>query len=58
MRNIIHYVENEFRTIDEKKFNTVDSLVLSQVTNFLYDDLVGSLYNLKPPIFFKDSLKA
>lgn len=58
MRNIIHYVENEVRTIDEKKFNTVDSLVLSQVTNFLYDDLVGSLYNLKPPIFFKDLLKA
>lgn len=58
MRNIIHYVENEFRTIDEKKFNTVDSLVLSQVTNFLYDDLVGSLYDLKPPIFFKDLLKA
>lgn len=58
MRNIIDYVENEFHTMNEKKFNTVDSLILSQVTNYLYDDLVGNLSNLKPPIYFKDLLKA
>lgn len=58
MRNIIDYVENEFYTFNEKKFNTVDSLILSQVTNFLYDDLVGDLYSLKPPVYFKDLLKA
>ncbi len=58
MKNIIHYVENEFSTLKQKKFNTVDSLILSQVTNFFYDDLVGSLDNKKPPIYFKDLLKA
>lgn len=58
MKNIIDYVENEFHTINEKKFNTVDSLVLSQVTNYFYDDLVGNLHNIKPPIYFKDLLKA
>lgn len=58
MRNIIDYVESEFHTMNEKKFNTVDSLILSQVTNYLYDDLVGNLSNLKPPIYFKDLLKA
>lgn len=58
MRNIIDYVENEFYTFNEKKFNTVDSLILSQVTNFLYDDLVGDLYSLKPPVYCKDLLKA
>lgn len=58
MRNIIDYVENEFHTLSEKKFNPVDSLVLSQVTNYFYDDLVGNLSSLKPPIYFKDLLKA
>lgn len=58
MRNIIDYVENELHTMNEKKFNTVDSLILSQVTNYLYDDLVGNLSNLKPHIYFKDLLKA
>lgn len=58
MRNIIDYVENEFHTLNEKKFNAVDSLILSQVANYIYDDLVGTLYNPKPPIYFKDLLKA
>lgn len=58
MKNIIAYVENEFHTMSEKKFNPVDSLILSQVTNYFYDDLVGNLCNLKPPIYFKDLLKA
>ena len=40
MRNIIDYVENEFHTINEKNFNPVDSLILSQVTNYFYDDIV------------------
>ena len=57
MRNIIDYVENELHTMNEKKFNTVDSLILSQVTNYLYDDLVGNLSNLKPHIYFKVSIE-
>ena len=32
MKNIIDYVENEFNNMNEKKFNSVDSLILSQVT--------------------------
>ena len=58
MGNIIDYVESEFHTMKEKKFNTVDSLILSQVTSYVYDDLVGSVYDLKPPVYFKDLLKA
>lgn len=58
MRNIIDYVENEFHTMNEKAFNAVDSLILSQVSSYLYDDLVGNLHNLKPTIYFKDLLKA
>lgn len=44
--------------MNEKKFNTVDSLILSQVTNYFYDDLVSNLSNTKPPVYFKDLLKA
>ena len=58
MKNIIDYVENEFNNMNEKKFNSVDSLILSQVTNYLYDDLVGNINNIKPPVYFKDLLKA
>ena len=58
MRNIIDYVENEFHTINEKNFNPVDSLILSQVTNYFYDDIVPNICNLKPPVYFKDLLKA
>ena len=56
MKNIIDYVENEFNNMNEKKFNSVDSLILSQVTNYLYDDLVGNINNIKPPVYFKDLL--
>ena len=58
MRIIIDYVENEFHTINEKNFNPVDSLILSQVTNYFYDDIVPNICNLKPPVYFKDLLKA
>ena len=53
MKNIIDYVENEFNNMNEKKFNSVDSLILSQVTNYLYDDLVGNINNIKPPVYFR-----
>ena len=56
MKNIIDYVENEFNNMNEKKFNSVDSLILSQVTNYLYDDLVGNINNIKAPVYFKDLL--
>ncbi|WP_455537928.1 DUF2974 domain-containing protein [Terrisporobacter sp.] len=58
MRNIIDYVENQFYPMTEKNFNSVDSLILSQVTNYFYDDLVGSFLNPKPSVYFKDLLKA
>ena len=58
MKNIIDYVESEFSSMNDKKFNAVDSLILSQVTNFFYDDLVGNINNPKPPVYFKDLLKA
>ena len=56
MKNIIDYVESEFSSMNDKKFNAVDSLILSQVTNFFYDDLVGNINNPKPPVYFKDLL--
>lgn len=37
MRNMVDYVENEFHSMSDKKFNPVDSLVLSQVPYFEFD---------------------
>lgn len=58
MKNIIDYVETELHTMDEKKFNPVDSLILCEVANFEFGNLIGSTKDLKPYITFKDLLKA
>ena len=43
MENIINYAEKELATLNEKEFNAVDSLILSQISNILLDNLVGSI---------------
>lgn len=58
MKNIIDYVENELSTMDEKQFNPVDSLILSQVAYFELEGLVGGLNPRKANIRFIDLLKS
>lgn len=58
MENIINYAEKELATLNEKEFNAVDSLILSQISNILLDNLVGSINSNREPVKFKDLLKS
>lgn len=58
MENIINYAENELRSISEKEFNAVDSLILSQISNIILNNLVGCINSDRDPVNFKDLLKA
>lgn len=58
MENIIDYTQKELSTFSQKKFNAIDSLILSQVSNIILDNLVGSINSNRNPVRFKDLLKA
>lgn len=58
MGNIIDYVRNEFRSLREKPFGAVDSLVLSQFTYLNFDGLVPGVFDDKPSVRIGDLLKA
>ena len=56
MKNIIDYSKTNLYTFSEKRFNNVDSLILSQLSYINFDNLVGSITTNKSPITFKDLL--
>lgn len=58
MENIINYAEKELATLNEKEFNAIDSLILSQISNILLNNLVGCINSNREPVKFKDLLKA
>ena len=58
MENIINYAEKELATLNEKEFNAVDSLILSQISNIILDNLVGCINSNREPVKFKDLLKS
>jgi len=58
MKNIIEYVENEMNTFDTKAFNSVDSLVLSQLTYVYFENIVPDAADAAPSVCIKDLLKA
>ena len=58
MENIINYVEKELATLNEKEFNSIDSLILSQISNIILNNLVGCINSNKEPVKFSDLLKA
>lgn len=58
MENIINYAEKELATLNEKEFNAIDSLILSQISNIILNNLVGCINSNREPVKFKDLLKA
>lgn len=58
MGNIIDYVRSEMRTLREKPFCAVDSLVLSQFTYINFTGLVPGIFDDKPSVRICDLLKA
>ena len=58
MENIINYAEKELATLNEKEFNAVDSLILSQISNIILNNLVGCINSNREPVKFKDLLKS
>ncbi|HHW23618.1 MAG TPA: DUF2974 domain-containing protein [Clostridiaceae bacterium] len=58
MKDIIEYAEKELRTIDEKPFNSVDSLILSQFAYFNFDGLIPGPEDNAPPVRIGDLYKA
>lgn len=58
MDNIINYAEKELSTLNEKEFNAIDSLILSQISNIILNNLVGSINSNRYSVKFKDLLKA
>lgn len=58
MNNIINYAETELCTIYEKPFNSVDSLILSQLCYIEFGELVGNINENRNSIKFIDLLKA
>ena len=58
MKNIINYVETEMRTMAEKKFNAVDSLVLSQLSYVRLEGMVPALSRWSKPVHMGDLLRA
>ena len=58
MENIIDYTKNELHTFNEKEFNAVDSLILSQASYIILDELVGDINSNSKSLKFKDLLIA
>lgn len=50
MKNIIDYVSERKETFQEKSFNTVDSLVLSQFAYLYFDGLIPSITDVSTPV--------
>ena len=57
MENIINYVKTQSNPFNIKEFNAVDSLILSQISNIVLNNFVGSIDSIKEHILFKDLLK-
>ena len=58
MENIINYAENQLHSMNEKEFNAVDSLILSQISYIILDNLVGCINSNREPVKFRDLLRA
>lgn len=58
MGNIIDYAENMLETFEQKPFNSVDSLVLSQFTYLKFEQLVPTINENTPAVRIKELLKA
>lgn len=58
MKNIIDYAETELHPMSIREFNSVDSLILSQISYIMLDELVGDVNSNKDSITFKDLLKS
>ena len=58
MKNIIGYVETEMSTLAAKKFNAVDSLVLSQLSYMRFEDIVPPLSRASKPVRIGNLLRA
>lgn len=58
MGNLIDYVKKELHRFDEKPFNAVDSLVLSQFIYIHFDDILADLQKHSKKIRIGDMLKA
>ena len=54
MKNIINYVMEEDCSFESRKFNAVDSLVLSQLAYLNFDDIVPGLSDVATPITIKE----
>jgi len=58
MSNIIEYVENEMKTFRQKGFNSLDSLVLSQLTYIKFERIVPYITDKGPAVCIRELLKA
>lgn len=58
MKNIIGYVESEMSDMAEKKFNAVDSLVLSQLSYVHFEEMVPGLSSSSKSVRIADLLRA
>ncbi|MEN8075327.1 Mbeg1-like protein [Clostridioides difficile] len=58
MKNIIDYAETELHPMSIREFNSVDSLILSQISYIILEDLVGDVNSNTNSITFKDLLKS
>jgi hypothetical protein len=58
MKNIIRYVETEMNSFAARKFNAVDSLVLSQLSYVHFEEMVPGLSRGSKPVRIGDLLKA
>ena len=54
MKNMINYVMEEDCSFENRKFNAVDSLVLSQLAYLNFDDVVPGLSNVATPITIRE----
>jgi len=54
MKNMINYVMEEDCSFESRKFNTVDSLVLSQLAYLNFDDVVPGLSDIAMPIAIRE----
>lgn len=54
MKNMIDYVTEENRSFESRKFNAVDSLVLSQLAYLNFDGIVSGLSDAATPMAIKE----
>ncbi len=58
MNSIITYAKTELAPFDEKPFNDVDSLILSQISYMSFDELVCGIKGIRRTISLKELYKA